>query len=166
MIRLADVEPLVFSEVMRHVDLFVGVCSIGNDPEWNDRGLEGYGQYWREYSFGDLNATARTRREILEFLLPKLKIADRCRIDDRYLVVRGKLRSYRIHLGSANILMEPDDQYLCIVEGRNSNAGRGKLFLPFEGDHRMAIILSKAFLLADDDKIKDKTILSQIQSRY
>ncbi len=166
LIRLADVEPLVFSEVMRHVDLFVGVCSIGNDPEWNDRGLEGYGQYWREYSFGDLNATARTRREILEFLLPKLKIADRCRIDDRYLVVRGNIRSYRIHLGSANILMEPDDQYLCIVEGRNSNVGRGKLFLPFEGDHRMAIILSKAFLLADDDKIKDRTILSQIRSRH
>jgi hypothetical protein len=29
---LADVPPLVFSEVMRDVDLFVAVCSVGNDP--------------------------------------------------------------------------------------------------------------------------------------
>ena len=34
--------------------------------------------------------------------------------------------------------------------------------LPFEGDTTLALILSKAFLLADDDKIKDPTIRSQI----
>jgi hypothetical protein len=28
-------------------------------------------------------------------------------------VVKGELRTYRIHLGSGNILMEPNDQYLC-----------------------------------------------------
>ena len=32
--------------------------------------------------------------------------------------VRGDLRTYKIHLGSSNILMEPNDQYLCIVPGR------------------------------------------------
>ena len=34
--------------------------------------------------------------------------------------------------------------------------------LPFEGDNTLSVILSKAFLLADDDKIKDRSILSQI----
>ena len=164
-VPLVDIDPLVFSEVMRNVDLFVGVCSIGNDPEWHDRGIEGYAHYWQEYSFGDLTASAQTRKEILEHLLPRLKIADRCRLENRFLVVQGKLRTYKIHLGSANILMEPNDEYLCIVEGRSSKNNASKLFLPFEGDHRMAVVLSKAFLLAEDDKIKDKTILSQIKRR-
>lgn len=33
---------------------------------------------------------------------------------------------------------------------------------PFEGDQRLAVILSKAMMLAEDTKIKDPTILSQI----
>jgi len=36
------------------------------------------------------------------------------------------------------------------------------LYLPFEGDKGMSVVLSKAFLLADDDKIIDTTITSQI----
>ena len=40
-----------------------------------------------------------------------------------------------------------------------------KLFLPFEGDSTLALILSKAFLLADDTKIPDTTITSQIRRR-
>jgi hypothetical protein len=65
-------------------------------------------------------------------------------------------------MGSGNILMEPDDQYLCIVPG-GSSASRDKLFLPFEGDGLLSIILSKAFLLAADDKITDVTITRQIK---
>ncbi|CAN5181026.1 hypothetical protein BH18ACI2_BH18ACI2_11540 [soil metagenome] len=60
--------------------------------------------------------------------------------------------------------MEPNDQYLCIVPARGA-AGEGltgKLFLPFEGDNTLAIILSKAFLLADDKQITDSTITRQI----
>ena len=59
------------------------------------------------------------------------------------------------------ILMEPNDQYLCIVPGRGDETG--DLFLPFEGDRMLAIILSKAFLLADDTKIEDPAIISQIK---
>jgi hypothetical protein len=33
---------------------------------------------------------------------------------------------------------------------------------PFEGDTTLSIILSKAFLLADEGKIKDETINHQI----
>ena len=56
---LSDVPALIFSEVMRDVDLFVGVCSIGNDPVWQDRGEGGqFGGYWHNYAFGDLSATA------------------------------------------------------------------------------------------------------------
>ena len=159
---LDQVPPLALSEVMRDVDLFVGVASVGNDPAWADGGPEGrYRDYWQDYAFGDLGETAKTRAAVLARLLPRLKIAPRCRLDGRFLVVRGDLRTYKIHLGSGNILMEPNDQYLCIVPGRGGE-DTGDLFLPFEGDRILAIILSKAFLLADDTKIKDATITSQI----
>jgi hypothetical protein len=164
-LRLEEVPPLVFSEVMRDVDLFVGVCSVGNDPHWRDGGPGGhFRQYWEDYAFGDLSATAQTRREVLERLGPRLKIADRCSFLDRFLVVRGDLRTYKIHLGSGNILMSPNDQYLCIVPQRGAAAaGNNRIFLPFEGDNMLSIILSKAFLLAEDSKITDASIVRQIQ---
>jgi len=159
---LDQIPPLVFSEVMRDVDLFVGVASVGNDLAWADGGPEGrYQDYWHSYAFGDLGGTAKTRAAVLARLLPRLKIAPRCRLDGRFLLVQGDLRAYKIHLGSGNILMEPNGQYLCIVPERGDETG--DLFLPFEGDRMLAIILSKAFLLADDARIKDPTIVSQIR---
>jgi hypothetical protein len=163
---LSEVPALVFSEVMRDVDLFVGVCSIGNDPTWADRGEAGpQGGYWYRYAFGDLSATAKTRRDVLERLLPRLKIASQCTLRDKFLVVSGSLRTYKIHLGSSNILMEPNDRYLCIVPDRSRafTADAQQVFLPFEGDNTLAVILSKAFLLADDSKITDRGILNQIK---
>jgi hypothetical protein len=162
---LEEIPPLVFSEVMRDVDLFVGVASVGNDPNWSDGGPEGrYREYWTSYSFGDLSETAKTRKQVLRRLIPRLKIADRCSLTERFLIVRGDVRTYKIHLGSGNILMEPNDRYLCIVPARGAATGElaGKVFLPFEGDGTLAIILSKALLLAEDKKIKDPTILHQI----
>jgi hypothetical protein len=81
---------------------------------------------------------------------------------DKFLVVKGSLRTYKIHLGSGNILMEPNDQYLCIVPKQSADAGKDRVLLPFERDTTLSVILSKAFLLANDAKIKDPTILSQI----
>ena len=164
---LSEIPSLVFSEIMRDVDLFVGVASVGNDPTWEDSGTAPttgrYSDYWKGYAFGELSASAQTRAEVLTKLLPRLKIASRCEIDGRYLIVRGDVRTYRIHLGSANILMEPNDQYLCIVSGQSKELAEGTVFLPFEGDARLSVILSKAFLLADDKKITDPTIVSQIK---
>ncbi|MFT5030108.1 MAG: hypothetical protein ACI9VS_002561 [Candidatus Binatia bacterium] len=34
---------------------------------------------------------------------------------------------------------------------------------PFKGDRTLSVILSKAFLLSADDRIKDSAILSQIK---
>jgi hypothetical protein len=160
---LQEVPPIAFSEVMRDVDLFVGVCSVGNDPTWNapDRG-DRFRHYWQAYAFGDLSASGATRRDVLERLVPHLTIADRCSFLDRFLVVKGDLRTYKIHLGSGNILMSPNDQYLCIVPQRGGSGAKNRYFLPFEGDEMLSIILSKALLLAADSKITDTTILRQI----
>jgi hypothetical protein len=164
-VPLPELAPLVFSEVMRDVDLFVGVASVGNDPLWRDNGgLAQYRNYWENYSFGELSELAKNRRLVLERLVPRLKIGKVSEIRDRFLVVKGKLRTYKIHLGSGNILMEPNDQYLCIVPDRSAKNLTSDVFLPFEGDAVLSIILSKALLLMDDDKITDETILRQLKT--
>jgi hypothetical protein len=161
-VPLSEVPPLVFSEIMRDVDLFVGVASVGNDPTWRDGRSTDQHAPWRNHAFGDLSATAKTRREVLQRLVPRLKIAAQCSFEEKFLVVRGKLRTYKIHLGSGNILMSPNDQYLCIVASRGK-PDDGKVFLPFEGDSVLSLIISKALLLAADDKITDPTITLQIR---
>jgi hypothetical protein len=76
--------------------------------------------------------------------------------------IRGDLRTYKIHLGSGNVLMEPNDAYLCIVTSRDVAAER--VFLPFEEDGGLlSVIISKAFLLAADASIADPTITRQIR---
>ena len=160
-VSLADLQPVVFSELMRDVDLFVGVASIGSDPTWRDGGPNGrYAQYWTEFSSGVLGDMGVTRRVVLEELLPKLSIAAQCELQDRYMRVRGKRRCYLIHIGSGSIRVEDTDRYVCIVPKKHKEDSG--LLLPFEGDEMLSIILSKAFLLAADDKITDRTILSQI----
>lgn len=164
-IELAKVPKIVFTEIMRDVDLFVGVSSVGNDPQWMDNNGERQTNrdYWTNYSFGDLSEIAKTRKEILSRLLPRLKkIRDKASIEGRFLRVKGTIRNYKIHIGSGNILMEPNDQYLCIVPARSPEKATDKIFIPFDGDKGLSIVLSKAFLLAEDDKISDPTIVSQI----
>jgi Domain of unknown function (DUF4132) len=162
-LALEDVPALAFTEIMRDVDFFVGVGSVGNDPTWQDGGPGGvYRAYWQTYSFGDLTQTAQTRKEVLETLVPRLKIKDRAWLEEKFLYVRGDIRTYKIHLGSGNILMLPNDEYLCIVQDRSNHPEN--TFLPFEGDGTLAVILSKAFMLAEDLKIKDETITRQITS--
>ncbi|WP_433349407.1 DUF4132 domain-containing protein [Microtetraspora malaysiensis] len=159
-VALTEVPPLVFSEAMRDVDLFIAVTSIATDPGWADRGDGRRDDYWHTAAFGPLPPSAEVRRDALARLLPRSAIAERCALTDRYLTVRGDLRSYRIHLGSANILMDPGDVYLCIVSAPDA---AGDVFLPFEEDGRLGLILSKAFLLARDSEIEDESILRQIK---
>jgi hypothetical protein len=160
-VPLEEIPELVFTEALRDVDLFVSVTSIALDPHWADRGDDPHYTYWRDYSFGELSQTAAMRREALARLLPKLKIAPQLELGDRHLRVKGKDSNYKIHIGSANILIEPDDRYLCIVPG----GGRTKVMLPFEDDHVLSVIVSKAVLLAADDKITDPAIRRQLNSR-
>ncbi|WP_434595469.1 DUF4132 domain-containing protein [Streptomyces sp. A5-4] len=173
--RLTDVPERAGSEAARDVDLFIGAASIGADPQWQgrgedldrDRGQEQdwdrvYDTYWHDWAFGELSESARIRREALALLLPRTRIADRTELTGRWLRVRGELRTYRIHLGSGNILLEPDDAHLRIVA--DPTPGREAVFLPFEEDGGLlSVILSKAFLLADDNRIADRTITGPVR---
>ena len=58
--------------------------------------------------------------------------------------------------------MRSSGAYLCIVRTRDKAKA---LVLPFEGDAKLSEILSKAFLLAADTKIKDAEIADQLKRR-
>jgi len=160
---LDSIPPEAFSEVMRDLDLFTGVASVGNVPQWGlEPAANPFPDYWRAFSFGELSPSAESRRDVLGRLLPRLAIRHRCRLEDRFLVVQGDRATYRIHLGSSNVLMEPGSRYLCIVPGPSTKGDARSLRLPFEGDETLSVILSKAFLLARDSQIRDPSILAQL----
>ena len=140
-IPLAEVEPILFSEVMRDVDLIASVAQVGDDDErWSTE-------------------TAQRRAELIASLVRDIGL-QQVRCEDHFAHVDGKLASYRIHLGSGVIHIQPGN-YLCIVPAETKDEG---LYLPFaDTDRRMAEIVSKIFMLVSDDQIKDETILEQIQ---
>ncbi|MFA6112535.1 MAG: DUF4132 domain-containing protein [Sphingomonas sp.] len=161
-VPLEAVEPILFSECLRDVDLFVAVTSVANDPGWTDGGPDGrFGGYWREWAFGDLSQSAETRRALIAAIAPKLAIADKLEVSEKSLIVQGKKQKYAIHFGSSNIQILPSNRYLCIVPGRSPQEA-DKIKLPFAGDSLLSIILSKAFLLTDETQIKDPTIIAQL----
>ncbi|MGH6710955.1 MAG: hypothetical protein ACREEK_18520 [Bradyrhizobium sp.] len=53
-----------------------------------------------------------------------------------------------------------NSRHICIVPKSSTEADR--IWLPFEGDRTLSIIISKALLLAADDKITDPVILRQL----
>ena len=141
-VELDQVDPRVFSETMRDLDLMVSVAHRGGvDPE----------------------ATASTiemRAALLRETLPLLKIRN-VRLSDRYAFVDGKIGAYNIHLGSGTVHRQPGGS-ICIVPVHSQH--RGRIFLPFaDDDPKTAEIVSKVVLLAEDDKIKDPTILEQLR---
>lgn len=80
--------------------------------------------------------------------------------EGHFAYIEGKLASYKIHLGSGVIHIQPGN-YLCIVPKMELNE---QVYLPFaDTDLRTSEIVSKIFLLLNDDKITDKSILSQIK---
>jgi hypothetical protein len=82
------------------------------------------------------------------------------RVDEPYVLVRGTLAGYRIHLATAAIYLD-SGQYLCIVSNPKQ---RKAIYLPFEegGEPVTTEIISKVLLLANDTSITDGTILAQI----
>ncbi|MFD1884723.1 DUF4132 domain-containing protein [Paenibacillus wenxiniae] len=141
-IPLEDVPPIVFSEVMRDLDLVVSVAHVGGvDPEAS-------------------LTTIELRRIIVEETIRLLKL-DNVKLDRNHAIIEGKLGEYSVHLGSA-IVHKQTVGAIHIVPVHSQH--RGRLFLPFlDEDPRTAEIVSKILLLAEDQKIKDPQILEQLR---
>ena len=63
-------------------------------------------------------------------------------------------------LNGDTILSEREAAIDCIVQG---GRGHEKVYLPFDGDSVLPLIWSKAVMLAADDKITARSIVSQIR---
>lgn len=166
-VPLVELPAIVFSEVMRQADLFTAVASIAADPNWLDRGGDAAHPsqwdhtaiaYWQHANGAELAESGKRRQSMLARIIPRLKIAPRLVLDERYLSVQGTRHRYRIHLGSGACFR--GERHICIVPAQERVSS--KVWLPFEGDRTLSIILSKAALLANDDKITDPVILAQL----
>jgi len=78
-------------------------------------------------------------------------------------VVRADLADLLDPPGQRQRPHAPSDHYLCIVATPSIQAW--KVFLPFDDDPVLSLILSKAFLLAAGAKITDPSITRQILGR-
>ncbi len=141
-IALKDVNSVVFSEVMRDVDLVVSVAHVGGvDPE-------------ASYSTMEMRAVLCRESAVLFQL-------DNVVVKERHILIHGKLGDYTIHLGSG--IVSKNGVSLSIIPVHSQH--RGRLFLPFiDDDPKSAEIISKMKLLSEDAKIQDPTILAQLCS--
>ncbi len=140
-LTIEQVPDLIYSEVMRDVDLAVSVAHAGGvDPETS-------------------HSTIEMRRAIVEFNLPLFKIKN-VTLKDSHALIQGTRGNYSVHLGSG-VIHQEGGAMLNILPVHSQK--RGKLFLPFvDEDPKTAEIMSKIVLLAEDNKIKDPFILDQL----
>ncbi|MCA8969313.1 MAG: DUF4132 domain-containing protein [Planctomycetes bacterium] len=141
-LALVDIDPRIFSETMRDLDLVVSVAHSGGvDPE---------------ASASTLEMRARLVRETCTLLG-----IDNVEVKEQSAIIRGVHATYSLHLGSA-VARVLGGAMLAIVAVHSGH--RGRIFLPFEDDDpRSAEVLSKVLLLARDKQIQDAKILEQIR---
>jgi hypothetical protein len=140
-LKIENVPDILFSEVMRDVDLAVSVAHAGEvDPEFT-------------------HSTVEMRKAIAEFTLPLFKL-DNVTFTDRLAKIKGTRGEYTVHLGSGVIHLAGGPM-INVLPVHSQH--RGKLFLPFvDDDPKTAEVISKILLFAQDQKIKDPFILDQL----
>lgn len=141
---LDELDPRLFSELMRDIDLVVSVAHVGGvDPE---------------SSLSTIEMRAVLVRETV-----RLFKLNNVTVSERHAHIEGKLGDYTVHLGSGVCHQLPGN-YLSILAVPSQH--RGRIFLPFvDEDPKTAEVLSKVLMLSKDDKIQDPTILRQLDQR-
>lgn len=137
------VSKLIFSEVMRDIDMVVSVAHVGGvDPEAS-------------------LSTIEMRTAIVSEMLRLLKVTN-VDLKGSHAFIKGTLGEYTVHLGSGVVhKMASGSLHILPVHSQH----RGRIFLPFiDEDPRTAEIISKIVMLAQDNKLKDPTILVQIRN--
>ena len=141
--RIKDIPDIIFSEVMRDVDMAVSVAHAGGvDPETS-------------------HSTVEMRKAIAEFTMPLFRLTN-VTFTKNHAVIEGKRANYTVHLGSGVVHQEagPMINVLPVHSQR-----RGRIFLPFvDDDPKTSEVLTKILFFAEDNKIKDPYILEQIEA--
>ena len=141
-ILIDDVPDLIFTEVMRDIDLVVSVAHVGDvDPEAS-------------------HSTIEMRKAIVEFNCKLFKLKN-VKFTENHALIKGERAEYSIHLGSG-LIHQKAGSAINVLPVHSQH--RGRVFLPFiDDDPKTAEIMAKVLLFAQDDKIKDVFILEQIK---
>ncbi|WP_338986550.1 DUF4132 domain-containing protein [Fusobacterium polymorphum] len=141
-ILIDDVPDLIFTEVMRDIDLVVSVAHIGDvDPEAS-------------------HSTIEMRKAIIEFNCKLFKLKN-VKFSENHVLIKGERAEYSIHLGSG-LIHQKAGSAINVLPVHSQH--RGRVFLPFiDDDPKTAEIMAKVILFAQDEKIKDVFILEQIK---
>ena len=141
-ILIDNVPDLIFTEVMRDIDLVVSVAHIGEvDPEAS-------------------HSTIEMRKAIIEFNCKLFKLKN-VTFTENHALIKGERAEYSIHLGSG-LIHQKAGSAINVLPVHSQH--RGRVFLPFiDDDPKTAEIMAKVLLFAQDDKIKDVFILEQIK---
>lgn len=139
---ITTIDAVLFSEVMRDLDLVVSIAHVGEvNPEASHSSMQ--------------------MRAVLARESASLFKLDNVEVKERYILIKGQLADYTIHLGSG--MVSKNGMQIAIIPVHSQH--RGRLFLPFvDDDPKSAEIISKMRYLALDNQIKDPTILAQINS--
>jgi hypothetical protein len=159
-----EVPAIVYSEVMRDVDLFTSVSVVGHDETWSDQGDRGTGVLSSRMDLGELSAMVALRIETLSLVLPLTSIAGQCTIEKTWVVVRGQLGTYRIHVPWGGVLRLADSGFrqLNIPQKLLDDVSVNLAAFPIDLDYRTEMILRKAHLLANDWKIDFPDLIRQL----
>jgi len=126
-VPMKEINSVIFSEVMRDVDLVVSVAHVGGvDPEASHSTMQMRGALARE--------SARL------FKLTNVEVKE------RYILVKNEHGDYSLHLGSGMISRGGLQINVVAVQSQH----RGRVFLPFvDDDPKTAEIISKMKLLSE-----------------
>lgn len=141
-IDLSSIDPVVFSEVMRDIDLVVSVAHCGGfDPEAT-------------------LSTVVLRSQLIQETCVLLGYQN-VTVKKNHAFISGEYGNYSLHLGSGLVQRMPGSQ-LCMAPVHTQH--RGRLFLPFaDDDPKTAEIVTKMLVLARDSNIRDPSILEQLR---
>ena len=126
-VPMKEINPVIFSEVMRDVDLVVSVAHVGGvDPEASHSTMQMRGALARESA--------------------RLFKLDNVEVKERYILIKNEHGDYSLHLGSGMISKGGLQINVVAVQSQH----RGRVFLPFvDDDPKTAEIISKMKLLSE-----------------
>ncbi len=140
-LKIKDIPDIIFSEVMRDIDLVVSVAhSEKTDPEAS-------------------GSTIEMRKELAALTTELFKLKN-VTFGKTHALIKGERSDYTVHLGSGVVHTQGGAMIAVIaVHSRQ----RGRVFLPFaDDDPKTSEVITKILMFAEDAKIKDPAIISQI----
>jgi hypothetical protein len=144
---IENIDPIVLSEILRDIDLFISTTSIGNDAAWFDSQLQEARKYVHKYTEIDLSGVAKTRAEILKNIILSLG-KNNIRIERNFVCIDKPEGGYKIHLNSGNAFsLETNSLYP--IDKKPKKISLKNTFIPIDGDTLIEEIIFKSMYLSE-----------------